>query len=166
VLLNDQAISEYYQLVAMWCYEHSIAVDIAVVGVVLGSCLLLLRRRRRQRRRLRRFLWGTIMSRKDRETRQKMLLEDAIVDATMEAVDRGYMTVQEEQQWFRFYAERLGLQGLLPQRNVKAAIRRRLNWPNKYGLLPVSIPGEKPPQDIKPKKESSLKQSRFRQAAE
>lgn len=131
-----------YEMVSTWVFDHPVETDVIVVAAVLGTCAVILRRQRRKRRRLHRFLWGTLMKRKDREQYQKMQFEDALGDAAMEMYHRGDMTEAEEKQWFIFFAERLGLFGLLPQKNVKLGVRTRLR--KRFGLKPVDWPGDKP----------------------
>lgn len=136
-------LNNLYQSFADFDFHHQMEMDVAVWVVVVGSLAYVIRRQRSKRRRLHRLMWGRLMKRKDLQKYQLMGFEDAIVDAAMEMVHRGDMTEAQEQYWFRFFAETCGMLGLKPQKDVKKAIQRRLNWPQKFGLLPVpgGIPG-------------------------
>lgn len=118
---------------------YYINVDVLYPVVIVWGILTLLKARRRIRRKLHRFLWGTLMKRQDREKYQDMRIEDAIVDSVMEMVHDGSMNAEEEKKKLREYADKLGLQGLLPQKNVKKSICIRLK--KRLGLKPVNIPG-------------------------
>lgn len=131
-----------YGIVAEWCFDHAVEFDLMVVLSVITTCVYVMRRNRRQRRRMHRFLWGTLMKRQDREKYQKMVFEDALTDAAMEMVHRGDMTDKEEAFYFRFFAEKLELAGLKPQKNVKGGVRARLK--KRFGLNLVNWPGAKP----------------------
>jgi hypothetical protein len=133
------AVAEMYVTVATWCFEHPIATDFIILGVVLKVCGELLKSRRRSRRRLHRYLWGTLMTRQHREKYQDMRIEDAIGDTIMEMEFDGSMNTTEANKKLREYGEKLGLSGLIPQKDVKRGIRIRLK--KRIGLKPASIPG-------------------------
>lgn len=128
-----------------WMAIHEVETDAIVVSVIIGSCIALLRHNRNKRRRQHRFQWGTLMKRQDREKYQKMQFEDALVDAAMEMYHRGDMSDDEEKKWYIFFAEKLGMFGLKPQKNVKQGIRSRIR--TRFGLKPINIPGAKPGVD-------------------
>lgn len=163
-------LTQGYDAFAEWSFRNEVELDVIVVVVVVGIIAILLKEKQRKRRKLHRFLWGSMMKRKDRERYQLQKIEDAIVDAAMEMVHHGEMTNAEEQALFRSLAQKLGLSGLLPQKDVKRAVGMRLKFKKRFGLLPVSIPG-KPEVTVDPTykpnaEESSLAKSRFRQPAE
>lgn len=138
----SQQLAELYQTVSVWCFNHQLVVDIVIPVTVIGICISLLKEKRRARRRAHRYLWGMLMKRQDREKYQNMRFEDALSDAAMEMHFEGMMNDQEEQRAMLMFAERLGLQGLKPKKNVKQGIKTRLK--KKFGLKPIAIPGGKP----------------------
>lgn len=108
------------------------------------------------------------MKRQDREKYQNMRFEDALIDAAMEMVHDGSMTVEEEKKAYRFFADKLGMSGLKPQKNVKQGIRTRLK--KKFGLKSITIPGGiasvKPDKTYDPNKPDpeGLSKSRYAKA--
>lgn len=134
-------LANLYDMFAAWSYRNEVELDVIVVVTVIGIVAILLKEKRRKRRRLRRLFWGSIMRRQDREKYQLMQFEDALVDAAMDMVAKGDMTEGQERGWFIFFVDKLGMLGLQPQKNVKRAIANRLAFKQRYGLLPVEIPG-------------------------
>lgn len=135
-------LAELYGLLSVWCFNHQLETDLIIVSAVIGSCIVALKRGRRNRRRLHRFLWGTLMGHKYRDRYQKMRFEDALLDAAMEMVHRGDMNYEEEDRWYRYFAEKMEMDGFKPQKDTKRSISRRLK--SKLGLKPVNWPGDKP----------------------
>jgi hypothetical protein len=143
-------LSTYYGSVAEWMANHPAEIDIAVVVGILGTAAVVYRHRLRMYRRLARLVRGANMRRKDQEHYQLMKFEDAITDAAMAMVQSGDMTEAQEKWWYRWFADRYEMLGLLPahdQASVKRGCWLRLRL--GHGLKPVKIPGGHPVKDLK-----------------
>jgi len=158
-------LGNLYGTFAEWSFRNEVELDVVVVVTVIGIIALLYKEQRVKRRRLHRLFWGMLMKRKDREKFQLMRFEDSIVDAAMEMVHTGDMTEAQERAWFIFFSEKLGMMGLRPQKNVKRSISERLKFKQRFGLLPVHIPGGPPEVTVdetyQPKEKKGLALSKF-----
>lgn len=120
---------------------YVINVDILYPLVAIMVIFALLKAQRRIRRKLHRYFWGTVMKRQDREKYQDMRIEDAITDAILEMEYDGSMNTEESRKKMREYGEKLGLLGLLPQKDVKKGcnVRLKLLRKSKKPVIPGGI---------------------------
>lgn len=151
-------LSELYQVVGQWCFEHTAETDALIVTAVLLACVAVIRRGRRKRRKLIRLLRGMYMKRRDRVKFHMMGFEDAIVDYCTEAVHRGDMSEREEATYYKWFAEKFGMVGFKPINDTKNGIRARLK--HYYNTRPF-LPGSSQSAEADPPTNGGLETSRY-----
>lgn len=161
-------INELYSGVSTWVYNHPVETDILIIGAVLFGIYKYTRRDVRRKRRHIRFVRGDWMSRQDRERYQLMRFEDAIGDAALDMLMEGRMSEKEEKEWYRLFAERYNMPGLLPRRDnetIKRGIRGRIRFYRRRLKLPAMFGGGVrkviPDKGYVPETDTGLAKSKF-----
>lgn len=109
-----EKLSNLYGSIAGWVYEHPVETDLVIIGAVAFALVKLYKNRHIKRRRIITLQRGCWMSRDQRQKLQMMRFEDAITDASINMIMSGELTPDEEKSWGRFFADRYGMNGLLP----------------------------------------------------
>lgn len=134
---------ELYLTAATWCYLHQSEFEILIVAAILYCVLDWREKAHRQRRSLSRKLRGLWMSKKNQELYALMRLEDAVQDCLDDMKWEGRISDGLFSELIHMFADNYKMKGLLPMKDVKRSINKRLA--RDYHLMTKpKIPGDPP----------------------
>lgn len=126
---NLKRALEWVHTIPDWVVLHPIRTDLIIVLGVILVALYLLGRQKKAQRRAHRLYRGIMMRKENLTLLQRMNIEDAICNVCLDMNLAGQMTDDQEKEWYRLFAVKMGMDGMVPRKSnyhIKKAIKARL----------------------------------------